>query len=120
MKVLIIDDSLLSRNILKRCLGGQYQYIEAEDGMRGLELFFIEKPDLVFLDLTMPSMNGMEVLEQLKTMDPSARVIVASADIQEQTRQDAETRGASAFLTKPFTPETVRQATRPFLGAEST
>jgi two-component system, chemotaxis family, chemotaxis protein CheY len=116
VKILIIDDSLLSRNILKRYLGDQHAYLEAEDGMRGLELYFVEKPDLVFLDLTMPTMNGLDVLSQIKTMDPHSRVIVASADIQDFTRQKAESYGASAFLNKPFTADSVLETTRPFLG----
>lgn len=119
MKILLIDDSVLSRNILKRCLGNQFDFIEADDGMRGLERYMVEKPDLVFLDLTMPSMNGLDVLDQLRTIDPRARVIVASADIQEQTRLHAEGRGAAAFINKPFTPETVRQVIQPFLEGDA-
>lgn len=110
MKILLIDDSALSRNILKRFLGDVYHFVEAEDGMRGLELYFIEKPDLVFLDLTMPNMSGMEVLAQLRQLDPTARVIVGTADIQDLTRAQAESLGAAAVVNKPFTPETLHKA----------
>ncbi len=109
MKILIIDDSSLSRNMLKRSLGDQYTFIEAQDGMQGLELYFLEKPGLVILDLTMPGMNGMDILSQLKKMDPSARVVIGTADIQEFSRKQAESLGAVGFINKPFTVESVRK-----------
>lgn len=109
MKILIIDDSSLSRNILKRSLGNGYDFVEADNGMRGLELYFLEKPDLVILDLTMPGSNGLEILEQLHTLAPAARVIIGSADIQDITRDRAKELGASGYLTKPFTPERVQE-----------
>lgn len=108
MKILLIDDSTLSRNMLKRSLGDQYTYLEAPDGIQGLELYFLEKPDLVILDLTMPGMNGLELLSQIKQVDPSARVIIGTADIQEYSRKLAEDLGAVGFITKPFTDEKVR------------
>jgi two-component system, chemotaxis family, chemotaxis protein CheY len=110
MKILLVDDSALSRNILKRLLGEEHQYINAEDGMRGLELYFLEHPDIVFLDLTMPGVNGLEVLEKMRKMDPEARIIIATADIQNLTRQKASQLGADAFVTKPFTPEGLQGA----------
>lgn len=118
MKILLIDDSALSRNILKRFLGETHLFVEAEDGMRGLELYFVEKPDLVFLDLTMPNMSGMEVLAQLKQLDPAARVIVGTADIQDLTREAAKTLGASAVVNKPFTPEMIQQAVHAAIESE--
>ncbi len=116
MKILLIDDSALSRNLLKRAIGEGNQFVEANDGMRGLELYFIEKPDLVFLDLTMPGVNGMEILQPLRQMDPNARVIIGTADIQEFSRQRAGELGASAYLNKPFTLESVQEAVRKVLG----
>ncbi len=120
MKVLLIDDSTLSRTILKRSMGSEHLFIEAENGMRGLELFFIERPDLVFLDLTMPGMNGLEILEKLHEIDANAKVIIGSADIQEFTRRRAEELGASAYLNKPFTPEGVQDAIRRVMGESPT
>lgn len=112
MKILLIDDSNLSRSILKRALGEGHEFIEADNGMRGLELYFLEKPSLVILDLTMPGTNGLEILEQLRTMAPEARIIIGSADIQDTTRSRAQELGASAYLTKPFTPERVQEVVR--------
>lgn len=110
MKILLIDDSTLSRNIIKRSLGEGHEIIEAGDGMRGLELYFVERPELVFLDLTMPNMSGLDVLAQLKQMDPDVRVIIGTADIQDFTRNQAETLGAAAFVLKPFTADAIQSA----------
>ena len=118
MKILIIDDSLLSRNILKRTIGIEHECIEASDGMRGLELYFLEKPDLVFLDLTMPGISGMEILQQLREVDPKARVIIGTADIQNFSRQRAEELGAAGYVAKPFTPDSVQDVIRRVIESE--
>jgi two-component system chemotaxis response regulator CheY len=87
-----------------------HEVIEADEGAAGLEQFFLEKPDLVFLDLTMKDMYGLDVLGKLRELDPEARVIIASADIQDSTREMVETAGANAFINKPLSPEKVLQA----------
>lgn len=107
-KILIVDDSGLSRRTLRRILeSAGHEVTEAEEGIVALERYFLEKPDVVFLDLTMTGMYGIDVLRKLREMDPQARVIVASADIQSSTRDSVEAAGASAFINKPFTSERV-------------
>src|SRR5262245_55949938 len=102
-KVLIVDDSALSRRILRRILeDAGHDVFEAEDGMVALEKYFLEKPDLVLLDLIMKGMVGVEVLQKIRQMDDSARIVVASADIQNSTKVITEKAGAMGFLTKPF------------------
>jgi len=107
-KVLIVDDSALSRRTLRRILEpAGYELVEADDGMTALELYFLEKPDLVLLDLVMKGMYGLDVLVKLREMDPKALVVVASADIQSSTRKMVDEAGAQAFINKPFDPEQV-------------
>jgi len=102
-KIMIIDDSGLSRKMMRAILeGAGYKVLEAADGMSGIELYFLEEPDLVTLDLTMKGMHGLEVLEKLLAMDPKAKVLVASADIQSSTQELALNGGAVGFLTKPL------------------
>lgn len=102
-KILIIDDSALSRRLLRRIVeSAGHQAIEAIDGVSGLEAYFLERPDLVLLDLTMPGMYGLDVLKKLRELDPAARVLVASADIQSFTQELALQAGAAGFITKPF------------------
>ncbi len=115
MKILLIDDSLFSRNMFKRALGDTHEYIEAPDGMRGIELYFLEKPDLVILDLTMPGVTGMDTLAQLMKLDPNARVVIGTSDVQEFSRREARQLGAIGFIDKPFTVEGVQKVVNKIL-----
>ena len=82
-RILIVDDSGLARRRIRVILeSAGYEVTEAEDGMAALERYFVAKPDLVVLDLVMKGMYGLDVLTKLREMDPSARVIVISADVQ--------------------------------------
>jgi two-component system chemotaxis response regulator CheY len=109
-KILIVDDSSMSRRMLRRIVESVgYDVVEADEGAAGLEQYFLENPDLVFLDLTMKDMYGLDVLEKLRELDPQARVIVASADIQDSTREMVAAAGADAFINKPLSPEKVLQ-----------
>jgi two-component system chemotaxis response regulator CheY len=107
-KILIVDDSALSRRTLRRILeSAGYEIVEADDGMTALEVYFLEKPSLVLLDLVMKGMYGLDVLAKLREMDPKALVVVASADIQSSTRKMSEEAGSLAFINKPFVSEQV-------------
>jgi two-component system, chemotaxis family, chemotaxis protein CheY len=107
-KILIVDDSALSRRTLRRILEtAGYEVVEADDGMTALELYFLEKPVLVLLDLVMKGMYGLDVLVKLREMDPKALVVVASADIQSSTRKLVDEAGALAFINKPFVSDQV-------------
>ena len=120
-KVLVVDDSAMSRRMLRRILeSAGHEVLEAEDGASGIEAFFLEKPDLVFLDLTMKDMYGLDVLGKLREVDPSAHVIIASADIQDQTRDMVTAAGANAFVNKPLSPEKVLDAVRSVMAETTT
>jgi two-component system chemotaxis response regulator CheY len=110
-KILIVDDSSLSRRTLRRILEpAEYEVVEADDGMAALEVYFLEKPSLVLLDLVMKGMYGLDVLVKLREMDQQARVVVASADIQSSTRKMVDDAGALGFINKPFISEQVLAA----------
>jgi two-component system chemotaxis response regulator CheY len=68
--------------------------VEVEDGLSALERYFLEKPNVVLLDLVMKGMNGLDVLKKPREMDSAARVVVVSADIQDSSRALAEAGGA--------------------------
>ncbi|AFY82785.1 response regulator with CheY-like receiver, AAA-type ATPase, and DNA-binding domains [Oscillatoria acuminata PCC 6304] len=107
-KILIVDDSTLSRGILRRILQTEgHSIIEAKDGLMGIESYYIEKPDLVLLDIAMPDMQGTEVLEKLRAFDDRARIVMATADLQELTRAAVMAAGALGYLTKPYNPDVV-------------
>jgi two-component system, chemotaxis family, chemotaxis protein CheY len=102
-KVLIVDDSALTRRSLRQILEtAGCQVAEAEDGLSALERYFVDKPDVVFLDLVMRGMYGLEVLEKLRELNPQARIVVVSADIQTSSQDLAGEAGATAFVNKPF------------------
>ncbi|HEY2434885.1 MAG TPA: response regulator [Vicinamibacterales bacterium] len=107
-KVLLVDDSGLARRSMRRILEQVgYTVVEAEDGLSALERFALDKPDLVLLDLVMKGMYGLDVLSKLRELDPDARVIVMTADIQTSSREMVQSAGASAFLNKPAAATTV-------------
>ena len=101
-KLLLVDDSGLARRSMRSILeAGGFEVVEAEDGMVALEKYFVERPDIVMLDLVMKGMYGLDVLTKLREMDPSACVIVVSADVQSSSRDMVQAAGASAFVNKP-------------------
>jgi two-component system, chemotaxis family, chemotaxis protein CheY len=117
-KILLVDDSGLARRSVRHILEpAGYEVVEAEDGMSALERYFLEKPDLVLLDLVMRGMPGLDVLKKLQEMDANARVVVVSADIQDSSREMAENGGASGFVTKPVDRVQILKVVADVLGA---
>jgi CheY-like chemotaxis protein len=109
--ILVIDDSGYARRLLRQTLEPHgHTVIEAGSGMAGLEAYAVHAPDLVMLDLTMEDLGGVEVLTQLRAIDPRARVIVVSADIQRSTARQVAAAGAFRFLGKPADPEELLEA----------
>ena len=112
-KILIVDDSGLARRSTRRILEtAGYEVVEAEDGLSALEQFFVQKPALVVLDLVMKGMYGHDVLTRLREMEPAARVIVVTADVQHSSRHLVESSGAVGFLTKPVNADELLAAVR--------
>jgi two-component system, chemotaxis family, chemotaxis protein CheY len=102
-KVLVVDDSALTRRSLRQILEtAGCEVLEAEDGLSALEQYFVDRPDVVMLDLVMKGMYGLDVLQKLRELDADARIVVVSADIQSSSQELAEQAGAKAFINKPF------------------
>jgi two-component system chemotaxis response regulator CheY len=89
-----------------------FEVIEAEDGMTALELYSVDKPDVVILDLVMNGMYGLDVLTKLRELDPAARVVVVSADVQRSSQDMVHAAGAVGFLNKPVQRELVLRVVR--------
>lgn len=108
-KILIVDDSPISIKIMKSCIPKDqgYELFDAADGKLGLELFRKIKPDLTFLDLTMPVMNGFDALREIMKIDSRAVVIIATADVQVKAIARAHDLGAFSVIKKPPTKENV-------------
>lgn len=114
MKILIIDDSGMVRKTIRRFALKFFpdaEYIPAKNGKEGVNKYVEEKmvkngaPDLVFLDMLMPEMDGIETLEHIKKFDEDAYVVIVTADIQPPVREKALSMGCRQFLNKPFTEE---------------
>ncbi len=101
-KVLIVDDSIIARRMIRQLISKwNFEIDEAKNGVEALEKIHTTKYDLVFLDLLMPDINGVEVLEKLAQEHNQTKVVVISADIQETTKAKCKELGAIAFLNKP-------------------
>jgi two-component system OmpR family response regulator len=102
-RILVIEDDTASRTALAQCLREeQYVVFEAADGLAGLELAGREAPQLVILDLMLPKLDGIHLLEKLRQTS-AVPVIVVSAKRGENDRVEALNLGADDYLTKPFT-----------------
>ena len=120
IRVLIVDDSALARRNLRQILeSANCEVDEAEDGLSALERYFLEKPDVVLLDLVMRGMYGLDVLEKIRQLDPLAKVVVVSADVQLSSQQLVDQAGAKAFITKPFDREEIIGTLKAVLGGTS-
>jgi CheY-like chemotaxis protein len=112
-KILIVDDSSYARTLVKRMLEKEgHEVCEASSGMDALEQLPTCQPDLVTMDLLMPGMEGLELIGHLKSMQPDLKIIVITADIQDETRRELMDAGADAFLNKPVSPEVLVNAVR--------
>ena len=109
-QILVVDDSGFSRRILRQILEeAGYRVDEAKDGMEALERYALARPQVVLLDVVMNGMTGLEVLAKLRELDPKAKVVLATADVQSSTAAAARDAGAAGIICKPFQRERVVQ-----------
>jgi len=118
-KVLVVDDSSLARRLVRSLLEeAGHSVEEATDGASALERYFINRHDVVFLDMVMTGMYGLDVLAKLRELNPDVRVIVATADIQTSTREQVRAAGAAAFVNKPLNRAVVKNVMSQVLKGE--
>lgn len=105
--ILVVDDEPYMIRLLQHHIErAGYRMIKATNGREALDRIREDKPGLVLMDVMMPEINGLEVLAEIRN-EPATRdlpVIIMTANAQRFTREEAETAGVSAFLTKPFSP----------------
>jgi two-component system, OmpR family, alkaline phosphatase synthesis response regulator PhoP len=121
-KVLIADDHASMRRLVRLTLeSGRFDVFEAPDGETALEVATRERPDLVFLDWTMPGRPGVEVCRALRD-DPGndgMRIVMLTARSQPEDRETAHEMGADDYITKPFSPIQLLEKVRDVLGPEA-
>ncbi len=110
-RLLIVDDSPIARKITKRILPKEefFEIFEATNGLEGLNKFKEISPDVTFMDLTMPVMDGLEALEEIRKIDKNAIVIVSTADVQPKSISKALSLGAFDVIRKPLKQENIKE-----------
>ncbi|MBK8097846.1 MAG: response regulator [Planctomycetes bacterium] len=118
--VLVVDDEpFICRSLSFVLRKDNYKVVEARNGEEALEAIRLHKPDLVFLDVMMPKINGFEVTERVKA-DPELRatkIILLTAKGQDSDREIGKKAGADDYMTKPFSPTKILERARDILGS---
>ncbi|MCL1878608.1 MAG: response regulator [Defluviitaleaceae bacterium] len=120
MTVMIVEDTAIlrkvMRNILKEFCGMRDEDIhEAEDAIKAIKSYKIVNPDIVFLDIAMPEINGKKAIGQLLTVDPGANIIMFTGSRDANDVIECINAGAKDYLTKPLQPQRVKEAVQKIL-----
>jgi CheY-like chemotaxis protein len=116
-RILIIDDDEMVLRVTQDILVGEgFEVVATADGPRGIELYKNHSPDLVLLDLALPTMNGLEVLRRIRDIDPEAVVIMVTGYGTKDASEVALRYGAYDFLQKPISSATLLEKIYEALG----
>lgn len=118
VRIMVVDDAAFMRMMIKDilCKNGYEVVAEAENGVKAVEKFQEVNPDLTMMDITMPEMDGISALKQIRSINPSAKIIMCSAMGQQAMVIEAIQAGARDFIVKPFQPDRVLEAVRKVVG----
>jgi len=117
-KILVVDDASFMRMMIKDILtkNGFEVVGEAENGAKAIEKFKELQPDLVIMDITMPEVDGIQAVKEIKKIAPDAKVVMCSAMGQQAMVIEAIQAGAKDFIVKPFQADRVLEAVKKVLG----
>ena len=103
-KVLVVDDSSLMRSVLRNFIikSGSTVAGEAENGKEAVDKYRQLKPDVVFLDILMPEMDGITALKKIRELDSNAKIIMCSSVLDNKTVENTKKLGALEYIMKPF------------------
>ncbi len=117
LKVLLVDDAAFMRmRCAKLLTENGYSVDEAENGQEAVEKYQAIKPDLVLMDITMPVMDGLTAVTEIRKIDPDAKIVMCSALGQQNTVMSAIKAGAKDFIVKPYQPEKILSTIKRFVG----
>ncbi len=113
--ILVCDDDPSLRELVRAVLGPRYRFVEAADGTEALQLARELRPDLIVLDVMLPGLSGIEVLEEIRTdaVLRDLKVVVITAWCHAEI--DAQVAGADRFVSKPFDPDELSSAVEELL-----
>ena len=120
MKLMIVDDSLAVRRKIARCAveRGAVSVITAVNGRDAIDVYRMEMPDVVTMDLTMPELGGVECISELCKINSKVHILVVSALSDKAIALTAIKHGAEGFLKKPFSDEALKNALTELLDTE--
>lgn len=116
--ILLVDDAAFMRMMIKDILSKNgYEILgEAENGAKAVEKYKEVNPDLVIMDITMPEVDGIQAVKEIKGIDPNAKIIMCSAMGQQSMVIEAIQSGAKDFIVKPFQADRILEAVKKIIG----
>jgi two-component system chemotaxis response regulator CheY len=115
--ILVVDDAAFMRMRVGKLLSQNgFQVLEAENGLDALNMYMQHKPDLVLMDITMPVMDGITALKEIRQVDSQAKVVMVSAMGQQAMVIESIKAGAKDFVVKPYEPDNVMVSVRKLIG----
>ena len=115
-KILVVDDAALVYAMLKRILESNgYTVYEAHNGQEGIDAHKKHFPDLILLDVSMPVMNGIEALQEIRKNDKKVKIVMLSAVAEQQTVDEALALGANEFIYKPVSEAKVLEIVKKYI-----
>jgi two-component system chemotaxis response regulator CheY len=117
-RILVVDDAAFMRVRAAKVLADNgYEVAVAENGREAVNIYLQWRPDAVLMDITMPEMDGLAALKEIRKLDPSARVAMVTAMGQQAIVMEALKAGARDFVLKPFRPERILATLQKLLAA---
>lgn len=118
--VLVVDDSIFIRNILKDMLTrlGIAAIDEAADGLEAVEKVRTNNYDLIFMDIMMPKMDGLQAIKEIRAVNPQQDIVICTSAGQEKIVNEAVSNGAKELVLKPFDVVEIKEIVTKYLGAQ--
>ena len=113
-KIMIVEDSALMiaviSNFIKKEDLGDIEIISAKNGLDAIDTYKEQKPDLTFMDIKMPVMDGITALEEIKKIDPNAKVVMCTSLKEPEQEERAKRAGCAGYIMKPFSRQDIKDA----------
>jgi two-component system chemotaxis response regulator CheY len=116
--IMIVDDAMFMRHVLKGIFAGSGHTViaEASNGREAIHMYMMHKPDIITMDITMPDMDGITAVKEIRLHNPQAKIIMCSAMGQHKMILEAIAAGAKDFIVKPFQADRVLESITNVLG----
>ncbi|MBN2458321.1 response regulator [Candidatus Woesearchaeota archaeon] len=121
IRILVVDDSAFIRKMLTSTLTkfGVHKIDEASDGYEAIQLARTNNYNLIFMDIMMPKMDGIQSIKNIIMFNPEAKIVVCTSAGQEQVVSESVKAGAKDVITKPFEPELIKKILQKYLGQDN-